>query len=198
MCGFMYTGADLGGFGSNATEDLLLRWYGLGIFMPLFRNHSSLGTREQEPYQFNSIEKFRGLLNLRYRLLPYIYSTFVDSVKSNGMYGTPLGFIWPDDEDAKRCEDQLFIGDSIMIAPIYEQNAIGRHVYLPEEMKMVKFCGTEIIEEKKFTKGHNYIYAELDQVCIFIRKNKKLPLAKTASCVEEIDFNNLDFIDGSL
>ena len=108
MCGFLYTGADLGGFGENTTEDLLLRWYALGIFMPLLRNHSALGTREQEPFRFkNSIEKFRNILNLRYRLLPYIYSEFMKAALQGTMYASPLGFIWSKDEDARRTEDQI-------------------------------------------------------------------------------------------
>ena len=71
MCGFLYTGADLGGFGANTTRDLLLRWLALGVFTPLMRNHAALGTREQEPYQFEHIEDFRNVIGVRYRLVPY-------------------------------------------------------------------------------------------------------------------------------
>ncbi len=52
MCGFIYTGADTGGFGGDATEDLVIRWSQFSMFTPLFRNHSALGTRHQEPYSF--------------------------------------------------------------------------------------------------------------------------------------------------
>lgn len=65
MCGFLYTGADLGGFGANTTRDLLLRWLALGVFTPLMRNHAALGTREQEPYQFEHIEDFRNVIGVR-------------------------------------------------------------------------------------------------------------------------------------
>ena len=51
MCGFMYTGADLGGFGGDTTRDLLLRFLALGVFTPLMRDHAAEGTREQECYQ---------------------------------------------------------------------------------------------------------------------------------------------------
>ena len=111
------------------------------------------------------------------------------------MYGSPLGFIWEDDEDARRCEDQLLIGDSIMIAPVYEQNATGRHVYLPEEMKMIRFKKTEITEEKIMTAGHGFIHVALDEVCLFIRKNKKLPLAKTAASIEDIDWKDISYVN---
>ena len=195
MCGFLYTGADLGGFGENTTEDLLLRWYALGIFMPLLRNHSAFGTREQEPFRFkNSIEKFRNILKLRYRLLPYIYSEFMKAALQGTMYASPLGFIWPKDEDARRTEDQLMIGESIMIAPVYEQNATGRHVYLPEEMKLIKFKDSESYEEKIIPAGHNFIHVALDEVAIFIRKGHILPLADDADSVEKIDFENLTSI----
>jgi len=54
MCGFLYEGPDMGGFGSNTTEDLGLRWYGMGIFSSLLRKHSANGTRREEPYGFRT------------------------------------------------------------------------------------------------------------------------------------------------
>ena len=71
MCGFLYEGPDIGGFGSNTTEDLVLRWYGVGIFSPLLRNHSAAGTRKQEPYRFKNKAAFAGILKLRYLCLLY-------------------------------------------------------------------------------------------------------------------------------
>ena len=59
MCGFLYTGADLGGFGADTTRDLLLRFLALGVFTPLMRDHAAAGTREQECYQFENVEDFR-------------------------------------------------------------------------------------------------------------------------------------------
>ena len=49
----------------------------------------------------------------------------------------PLAFDFPEDNTAKQAEDQLFLGNELMIAPIYKQNAQGRYVYLPEEMMMI-------------------------------------------------------------
>ena len=71
MCGFLYTGADLGGFSDDTSRDLLLRWLALGVFTPLMRNHTSLGTRDQECYRFEHIEDFRHVISVRYRLIPY-------------------------------------------------------------------------------------------------------------------------------
>ena len=198
LCGFLYTGADLGGFGAHVTEDLLLRWYELGIFTPLLRNHSAQGTRLQEPYQFEKrLNDFRAVLSLRYRFLPYIYSEFMKAALRDELYARPLGFEWTEDEDARRCEDQLLIGDSMMIAPVYEQNATGRHVYLPEQMKLVKFKGSSVSQESILPKGHTYVHVALDEVVIFIRKGKIVPLAKVnGDCLslDKINWQNLDLL----
>lgn len=194
MCGFLYTGADIGGFGSDTTQDLLLRWLALGIFMPLMRDHSASGTRKQEAYAFDDIKAAKGLIGLRYRLLPYIYSEFVKASIKNEMYARPLGFIWEEDPIAVHTEDQLMIGESIMIAPVYEQNAIGRMVYMPETMKMVRFLGTEITEEKILEKGHHYILVAMNEVVIFVRKGHILPLSSGGKNVADVDWNKLELV----
>ncbi len=191
MCGFLYTGADIGGFGSDVTEDLLLRWMAVGIFTPLMRNHAAKGTRRQEVYRFEKMEQFRNLIALRYRLLPYIYSEFIKAAVRGGMYCRPLGFLFPGDKIARRIEDQLMIGESVMIAPVYEQNAIGRNIYLPEEMKQLRFKNPQVIEEQIIPKGYHYVEIGLDEVVIFIRKGYLLPLAEAAESVDGIDYENL-------
>ena len=148
MCGFMYTGADLGGFGDDTTRDLLLRFLALGVFTPLMRDHAAEGTREQECYQFENIEDFRSVINARYRLVPYLYSEYMKAALNDDMYFKPLGFVYPDDKMAIRVEDQLMLGNEIMISPVYEQNARGRYVYLPEEMKFIKFMPDGSISEE--------------------------------------------------
>ena len=133
MCGFLYTGADLGGFGADATRDLVLRHMALGVFTPLMRNHSAIGTREQECYQFENIEDFRNVVNVRYRLVPYLYSEYMKAALNDEMMFKPLAFEYPEDRMAVNVEDQLMLGNEIMIAPVYTQNAIGRYVYLTED-----------------------------------------------------------------
>ena len=102
MCGFLYAGADLGGFGADTTRDLLLRFLALGVFTPLMRNHSALGTREQECYQFEHMEDFRHVIGVRYRLLPYLYSEYMKAALTDDMYFKPLAFVYPDDKMASR------------------------------------------------------------------------------------------------
>ena len=194
MCGFLYIGADLGGFGADATRDLVLRHMALGVFTPLMRNHSAIGTREQECYQFENIEDFRNVVNTRYRLVPYLYSEYMKAALRDEMYFKPLGFVYPKDRMAVRVEDQLILGNEIMIAPIYEQNARGRYVYLPEEMKFVKFLADGSISEEILEKGVHYVEVALNEVPLFIRKDKCIPIAEAAGCVKEIDTSHLTML----
>lgn len=187
MCGFLYTGADLGGFGSDTTRDLLLRWLALGVFTPLMRDHSALGTREQECYQFENIEDFRHVIGVRYRLLPYIYSEYMKAALNDDMLFKPMAFDYPDDKFAAQVEDQLMLGNEIMIAPVYTQNAAGRYVYLPEEMKFIKFLPDGSISEETLEKGHHYVEIALNEVPLFIRRGKAIPVVDTAEYVDAID-----------
>ena len=194
MCGFLYTGADLGGFGADTTEDLMLRWLALGIFTPLMRNHSALGTRRQEAYQFENMDGFRHIIGLRYRLLPYLYSEYMKAVLNDEMMFRPLAFDYPDDRHAKAVEDQLLLGDGMMIAPVYEQNADGRYVYLPESMKQVRFSADGTVEETILPAGHHFVEIPLTDVVLFIRPNHLIPLSKGGQCVDEVDFEALTFL----
>ncbi|MDE6362657.1 MAG: alpha-glucosidase [Lachnospiraceae bacterium] len=194
MCGFLYTGADLGGFGSDATRDLLLRWLALGVFTPLMRNHTALGTRKQECYQFEHVEDFRHVIGVRYRLIPYLYSVYVKAAERGEMYFRPLGFDYPDDRRAVETEDQLLLGDEAMIAPVYTQNVSGRVVYLPEEMKFVKFLPDGTIYEEILAQGTHYVEAALNEVPLFIRKGKCIPVVDAAEHVEAIDLGTMKYL----
>ena len=194
MCGFLYSGADVGGFGADVTEDLLMRWVEFAIFTPLFRNHSAEGTRKQEFYRFTDTESFKNLLNLRYALIPYLYSEFMKAVNGNEMLFKPICFEYPDDETAIEIEDQLFVGESIMIAPVYKQNANGRYVYLPEEMKLCRFRSNDDYDVEIMEKGHHYVNAALNEVLVFIRKGHALPLATPAERTSKIDYSNIRYL----
>ena len=171
MCGFLYVGADVGGFDGNTTEDLLLRWFALNIFIPLMRNHSVPQSRRQEPYMFGKTEVFRNFLNIRYKLIPYIYEELERCAESNEMLFKPLAFEYPDDERAKETEDQLIFGKEVMLSPVFEQNASGRYVYLPEKMKLIKMKSCEEFTVTELEQGDHYIKIPLDTFAFFVKEN---------------------------
>ena len=194
MIGILYTGADIGGFGSDTSRDLVLRWLALGVFTPLMRNHSAKGTREQEFYQFEDASDFESVISVRYRLIPYIYSEYMKAALDDEMMFKPLAFAYPDDEIAVQIEDQMMLGNEVMITPVYTQNAQGRFVYLPEDMMFVKFMGDGSIYTEKMARGSHYISVALNEVPLFIRENKCIPLAAKAESTADIDEDNLSLI----
>lgn len=197
MCGIVYTGSDIGGFGSDTTEDLLMRWLEFAIFTPLMRNHAASGTRYQEVYQFEQTKAFRNIIRIRYGLLPYLYSEYMKAVLNNEMYFRPISFDYSEDRQAFKVEDQLMVGESIMIAPVYTQNAKGRYVYLPEEMMMVRMKSLEERTCEVLDKGHHYVDIALDEVVIFVKKNHMFPLAvldEHVKTTKDIDENHMEWV----
>lgn len=194
MCGFLFAGADTGGFSADATEDLVMRWLGVSIFTPLLRNHAARGTRQQELTAFGQTTDFRNLIELRYALLPYLVSEFLKAAERDGMYMEPLSFEWPQDDRARSVEDQLLVGSSIMIAPVYTQNAHGRYVYLPEDMLLLRFRSPSDYDVEELPAGDHYVRAELNEVPVFLREGHCLPLARPARHVEEIDWEDFSVI----
>ncbi len=193
MCGFLYVGADLGGFGCETSRDLLLRFLSLGIFTPLMRNHSAAGTRYQECYRFEDTDDFKHIIELRYRLIPYLYSEYMKAALADEMFFRPLAFEYPEDNVARHTEDQLLIGNEVMIAPVYTQNALGRYVYLPENMTEVRMHEGEITETF-LEKGHHFVEVPESDIVFFIRSGKAIPLCKSAKSTMELERDELTLI----
>ena len=188
MCGFLYSGADLCGFSCDTTPDLALRWLEFGLLTPLMRNHSAVGTRMQEYYRFPEVlPAVRNMIRLRYALLPYLYSEFMKAALENTSYFRPLAFDYPDDPDAREVEDQLLLGEGLMAAPVYVQNAHGRHVYLPEPMKLLRLRAVDDYDEEILPAGHHYIRCALDEVLLFLRPGHIVPVAQPANNTAELD-----------
>lgn len=194
MCGFLYTGADLGGFGADTTEDLMLRWLQFGLFTPLMRNHSALGTREQELYQFSNCEACGRMVKIRYSLLPYLYSEYMKAALRDDMMFRPLAFDYPEDAAAVQVEDQVMLGDALMLTPVYEQNRTGRYVYLPEDMMLVTMRSPEEYSVQELEKGHHYVNAAMEELIFFVRKNHVIPMAEGTGNVETMDFDSLSLL----
>ncbi|AOT71767.1 TIM-barrel domain-containing protein [Geosporobacter ferrireducens] len=195
LCGFLYVGADTGGFSGDTNAQMLIRWMQLSLFAPLFRNHSAMGTRKQEPFAFDeeSMAIMRRMIQLRYEFIPYIYAEYMKAVFHKGLYFAPLAFAY-EDKLSKRVEDQLLVGESLMITPIYQENAVGRTVWLPEEMLLCLFGPGEKLQYSVKFQGHHYIGADLDVVPVFLRKNKLFPIGSYGKNIEALDHTVLRFI----
>ncbi|WPC41563.1 TIM-barrel domain-containing protein [Clostridium sp. JS66] len=195
MCGFLYTGADTGGFSGDANGELAIRWTQFSVFTPLFRNHSAQDTRYQEPFSFEEKVTFiiKKAIEIRYALIPYIYSEYMKAIINKDMYFFPLAFIYKD-EMSRRIENQLLVGDSLMITPIYEENSLGRYIYLPQDMLLWKAKDYRNRKYNVIKKGHRYINVDIDEIPIFIRKDKMLVLGNCFQSVEKLYNTELNII----
>ena len=174
MCGFLFIGSDIGGFGCDTTEDLLMRWLQMSVFTPLMRNHSADGTRLQELYQFKNCDDLKKIIEIRYALIPYLTKVYMNAAENDEMMFRPLAFDYADDEMACRVEDQLMFGNEMMLAPIYTQNAEGRYVYLPEDMYLVRMRGVDDYDVEKMSAGHSYVSAKLNEMIFFVKNKDSL------------------------
>ena len=103
----------------------------------------------------------------------------------------PLWFAYREDERCREVEDQLLVGDALMIAPVYEQNKTGRYVYLPDSMRMLRFRAYNDYDSEVLPAGDHYVKAALNEVLVFLRPGCELPLATPARHVEQIDEKQL-------
>ena len=194
MCGFMYVGSDVGGFNDNTTEELLMRWMGLAVFVPLMRNHAAAGTRYQELYRFTDTDVFKNIVTMRYALIPYLWEAYRKAVEQDTLMYRPLGFEHPEDKVAVATEDQLYVGEDIMICPVYTQNAVGRYVYLPEPMTMVRMKSADEYELEKYEAGHYFVEIPAQEIVFFIRDGHRIPLYKSAEYAEAVFENECEWI----
>ncbi|RYE17691.1 MAG: DUF4968 domain-containing protein [Sphingobacteriales bacterium] len=134
MSGVSFCGTDIGGFSGEPDGELFTRWIQLGAFAPFMRSHSAGDTKEREPWSFG--EPFtsinRKFIELRYRLLPYLYSTFWEHHR----YGFPIlrAIVMQEQEVLKNHfrQDEFTYGDKILICPVMEPGQKSRKVYLPK------------------------------------------------------------------
>jgi alpha-glucosidase len=134
ISGIPFCGTDIGGFSGEPDGELFTRWIQLGTFSPFMRAHSAGDTKEREPWSFG--EPFtainRKFIELRYRLLPYLYSAFWEHHR----YGFPIlrPIVMHEQHDKLNHfrQDEFTYGDKILICPVMEPGQVSRNVYLPK------------------------------------------------------------------
>ena len=124
--GIPFTGSDICGFMDNASKDLCIRWYNLGIFYPFMRNHNFFQSKDQYPWTFgdDALKIINKNIKLRYSLIRYIYSQFfLISLNEKGSFFKPLMFEFPDDETSyENIEDKIMIGESLFLCAFYDNS----------------------------------------------------------------------------
>lgn len=174
VSGLAMCGSDIGGFGSDTTPELLVRFYEAAVFVPFFRNHSAMGTRRQEPWQFDetTIDAVRKTVKLRYRFIPYIYDLAHECEKTGAPIVRPLVYEYPADKNVRNISDEYMLGSFVLVAPVIAPGKEAREVYLPDGDWYDYYTG------EKYS-GGRYILADapLDKVPVFIKAGAIIPVA---------------------
>ena len=188
MSGFAFCGADIGGFGADATPELLIRWIQAAVFSPLYRNHSSRGSRFQEPWQFGDevVDIYRKYVELRYKFIPYIYDLFYQGQKTGLPVMRPLVLHYENDQNTREINDEFLVGENILVAPVVEQGARRRMIYLPEGTWYDYWTGQAI-------EGAGYILREapLDICPIYIKAGSLIPTYEPMNYIGEKPLDTL-------
>ena len=133
ISGQAFVGADIGGFAGNSNAELFLRWMQYGVLTPFCRNHSELGNVDQYAWAWGDVvlDVVREAIRLRYRLLPYIYTTFIRAAETGAPVQRPLVFEYQYDPTVRDIDDEYLLGPDLLIAPVFAPGLTARQVYLP-------------------------------------------------------------------
>lgn len=136
LYGIPMIGSDVCGFNGDTTEELCGRWMALGAFSPFSRNHNAIGQVPQEPYRWESVEAVsRAALNLRYRLLPYLYTLFHAAHASGALVAQPLWAAFPGDAATHGLDEQFLLGPSVLVSPALYEGQATVEAYFPNSPK---------------------------------------------------------------
>ncbi|NNK82375.1 MAG: DUF4968 domain-containing protein [Flavobacteriaceae bacterium] len=191
MSGYSFVGSDIGGFAEQPQGELFARWIQLGVFHPFCRVHSSGDHGDQEPWSFDSevTDIVRKFVEIRYQLLPYLYTAFWNYIKDGIPLLKSLVLFDQDDVHTHYRTDEFIYGDKILVCPILEANAKGRRMYFPRG-KWYSFWDNTLVEGGRET----WVDADIDSLPIYIKEGAIIPKFPIQQYVgeKEIEFVSLD------
>jgi alpha-glucosidase len=133
LSGQPFAGVDIGGFSGDPDAELYQRWFQAAAFLPFFRTHSAVGTARREPWVYGEpfTTRIRQALQLRYQLLPYLYTLAREAAETGHPLVRPLFWMDPKDVRLQQVEDAFLLGDALLIAPVLEPGIVTRSLALP-------------------------------------------------------------------
>lgn len=174
MClsGMSFIGTDIGGFAEQPTGELFSRWIQLGVFHPFCRVHSSGDHGDQEPWSFDKevTDIVRDYVEMRYELLPYLYTMFWEYAQEGIPMIKPLVYHDQEDHQTFYRTDEFIFGNDILVCPILEPNAQGRRMYVPRG-SWYNYWTDEIVEGGK----EQWVDADINKIPLFIRSGAMIP-----------------------
>jgi len=173
LSGQPFVGADIGGFAESTNPELFVRWMQAAALTPFCRNHNNAGSKEQYPWSFGKavMELTRNSIELRYRLMPMLYTLFMKSTEDGLPVQRPLVLDYQDDRTAREIEDQFLLGEHLLVAPVYTPGSTARQVYLPKGTWHHWYDGTKL-------SGPGYLIAQtpMDYIPLYAKGGAVIPM----------------------
>jgi len=191
LSGLALAGADIGGFaGGGASPELYARWLETGVFYPYCRTHVEIGAPSQEPWSYGSrLERInRQSIELRYRLLPYLYNAFHQTSETGLPVMRALLLDYPDDPDAVGQNNEFLFGDDLLVSPVVKDRRSRWGAYLPKGVWYDfwtdrRYAGPAGVE----------VGAPLDRIPVFVRGGAILPTRPVVQYVSQAPIDPLTF-----
>jgi alpha-glucosidase len=188
LSGMGFVGTDIGGFAEQPSGELFTRWVQLGVFHPFTRVHSSGHHGDQEPWSFDEevLSITKKFVELRYQLLPYIYTMYYTYVTKGVPMIKPLVYFDQDDHHTHYRSDEYIFGDQILVCPVQEPNALGRRMYVPNG-KWYNMWTQELVNGGK----EMWVDAPLDSMPLFVKEGAVIPKYPVQQYVDQIKIKEL-------
>ncbi len=190
MCisGMSFTGTDIGGFAEQPTGELFTRWIQLGVFHPFCRTHSSGDHGDQEPWSFDGevTDITRKFIELRYQLLPYLYTMFWDYANEGIPMIKPLVYFDQEDHQTFYRTDEFIFGNQMLVCPVLEPNAQGRRMYFPRG-QWYSYWTDEVLTGGK----EQWVAADISKIPLFVKAGAIIPKYPVQQYVGELEIEEL-------
>jgi alpha-glucosidase len=190
LSGQPFIGSDVGGFSGRTNAELLTRWYEVGFLTPLFRNHSELSSYDHEPWRFGKYYEdiIRRYIKLRYRILPYLYTTLEEAHRTGVPIFRPLLLNFQSDPNTLTIDDEFMVGDGLLAAPVTKADATSRLVYLPKGTWFDYWTGERYSGEQTIRAS-----APLETIPLFVLGGAILPMGPEMNWVGEKESTPITF-----
>jgi len=181
LAGMYYGSCDIGGFQGTPTKEMLVRWFQAGVFLPIMRSHSNIGTTARFPFLWGDDGEaaIREALNLRYQLLPYIYSLGHDAYNTGAPIMRPLVMEFPADTTVANMTDEWLVGKGLLAAPVLAEGG-KRSIYLPADTWYDYHTGEVITGPKTIS-----VDKALDEIPVYVRAGTILPVGAVVQYSEQ-------------
>jgi alpha-glucosidase len=182
LSGYSLVGADVGGFAGSPPVDLLTRWYELGVFYPIYRDHAAKGTADHEPWASGPEQEEirKRYIELRYRLLPFIYTAMEETSRTGVPLMEPLFLEYPDEQGLYGEDHEFLFGRDFLVAPVITERVDAEDVHLPPGDWYDFWTG-----EKHSSKEQISLHPALAETPIYVRAGAIVPMQPVVQSTNE-------------